>query len=56
MPCVLATLLFAATVSAPSGAPPSETPPGGYWTVGEQREREREPLDGDDELTVGSVL
>jgi hypothetical protein len=32
------------------------TPPGGYWTFAEQHERSREPLDGDDELTIGSVL
>lgn len=60
---LLATVLLAGTTlaaapskTAQSEAPPSEVPPGGYWTLGEQREREREPLDGEDELTVGSVL
>lgn len=39
-------------------APPHDaaSPPGGYWTFAEQHERLREPLDGDDELTIGSVL
>jgi hypothetical protein len=49
---------------APETRPaPVETPvhtdatvPGGYWTFAEQHERSREPLDGDDELTIGSVL
>jgi hypothetical protein len=39
-----------------SETPPLTGPPGGYWTVAEQHERSREPLDGDDELTIGSVL
>ncbi|PRP92363.1 hypothetical protein ENSA5_49940 [Enhygromyxa salina] len=52
MALFVANLLLAGTISAP----PSEAPPGGYWTMGEQREREREPADGDDELTIGSVL
>jgi hypothetical protein len=30
--------------------------PGGYWTLAEQHERSREPPDGEDELTIGSVL
>jgi hypothetical protein len=30
--------------------------PGGYWSVGEQHERSREPLDGEDDLTIGSVI
>jgi hypothetical protein len=54
------TSLHAAAPSPPretvSAAPPSEAPPGGYWSLGEQRERAREPLDGEFELTVGSVL
>jgi hypothetical protein len=39
-------------------APPSEPAPapGGYWSTSEQRERRGEPPDGEDELTVGSVL
>jgi hypothetical protein len=36
--------------------PPPAGPPGGYWTLGEQHERSGEPLDGDDDLTIGSVL
>lgn len=47
-----AALLFATTL-----APPSDPPaPGGYWSVAEQRQRRGEPPDGDDELTIGSVL
>jgi hypothetical protein len=42
------------TVTEPE--PPPAGPPGGYWTVAEQHERESEPLDGEDELTIGSVL
>lgn len=40
-------------------APPAEPPPpapGGYWSMAEQRERRGAPLDGHDELTIGSVL
>jgi hypothetical protein len=47
----------------PAESGPAETPrpaestvPGGYWTIAEQHERSREPPDGDDELTIGSVL
>lgn len=54
----------AATESTPTEIAPTETapasefdgPPGGYWTVAEAHEREREPLDGEDQLTIGSVL
>jgi hypothetical protein len=54
------------TVEPPPAPAPVETPapepapfvgaPGGYWTVGEQHERSREPLDGEDDLTIGSVI
>jgi hypothetical protein len=45
-------LLIATTL-----APPSDpAAPGGYWSTSEQRERRGEPPDGDDELTIGSVL
>ncbi|GEM_PF-4026640 len=39
-------------------APPEPTavPPGGYWTLGESRERETAPLDGEEALTIGAVL
>ena len=43
-------------LASPDGGEPISEPPGGYWTVGEQRERAGEPPDGDDELTIGSVL
>ncbi|HVI04076.1 MAG TPA: hypothetical protein VM869_35535 [Enhygromyxa sp.] len=47
-----AALLLATTL-----APPSDPPaPGGYWSISEQRQRRGEPPDGDDELTIGSVL
>lgn len=46
----------AAPNQAPNPAPEYQTAPGGYRTLGEQREREGEPPDGDDELTIGSVL
>ncbi|MFO7563431.1 MAG: hypothetical protein R6X02_12370 [Enhygromyxa sp.] len=48
--------LCAALVLATTLAPPPDPAPGGYWSVGEQRQRRGEPPDGDDELTVGSVL
>lgn len=40
-------------------APPDPSPalaPGGYWSTSELRERRGEPPDGEDELTIGSVL
>jgi hypothetical protein len=43
-------------VAAEAPSHSAATPPGGYWTFAEQHERSREPLDGDDELTIGSVL
>ncbi|KIG15054.1 hypothetical protein DB30_06086 [Enhygromyxa salina] len=51
---LLATVLFSGTTIA--AAPPTETAPGGYRTLSEQREREGPPRDGEDELTIGSVL
>lgn len=47
--------------SPPAETVPVETPrsteaPGGYWSLAEQHERSREPADGEDELTIGSVL
>ncbi|PRQ04907.1 hypothetical protein [Enhygromyxa salina] len=52
---LFATVLWAGTTIA--AAPPGdEPPPGGYWTLGEQRERQGEPHDGEDELTIGAVL
>lgn len=39
-----------------SPAPPPSGAPGGYWSLGEQRDREPEPKDGEEELTIGSVL
>lgn len=48
-----AALLLFATTLAPPDAPPA---PGGYWSIAEQRQRRGEPPDGDDELTIGSVL
>lgn len=58
MSSLLATVLLAGTIAAAPGdqAPAPSEAPGGYWTISEQRERQREPLDGEDELTVGSVL
>ena len=51
----------ALVVGPPSDKPASEhpssaDPPGGYWTFAEAREREGEPRDGEDELTLGAVL
>jgi hypothetical protein len=43
------------TSVAPEPAPFTGAP-GGYWSVGEQHERSREPLDGEDDLTIGSVI
>lgn len=52
MPGLCGALLIATTL-----APPPDPPaPGGYWSIAEQRERRGEPPDGDDELTIGSVL
>jgi len=48
-----ASLVLAVTIVAP---PPPSEPPGGYWSFGEQHERAGEPQDGEDELTLGSVL
>jgi hypothetical protein len=42
-------------VEPPRPAQTSEAP-GGYWTLAEQHERSRRPPDGEDELTIGSVL
>lgn len=39
-----------------SPAPAPSEAPGGYWSLGEQRDRQREPKDGEEELTIGSVL
>ena len=59
----LATTLAPAPVSpeAQSGvgndsSEPAPSAPGGYWSIAEQRERRGQPPDGDDELTIGSVL
>jgi hypothetical protein len=49
------TTTVEATPPATPETPPPAGPPGGYWTLAEQRES-REPLDGEDELTIGSVL
>lgn len=55
-----ALLLFATTLAPPPDPSADPTPdpsgPGGYWSISEQRERRGEPPDGDDELTIGSVL
>ncbi len=49
--------LLVATMLAPPSDPPASSPaPGGYWSASEQRQRRGEPPDGDDELTIGSVL
>lgn len=49
--------LCAALLLTTTLAPPAPDPaPGGYWSIGEQRQRRGEPPDGHDELTVGSVL
>jgi hypothetical protein len=71
VPGLSAGLLLSATLLAPpqdpsgaarrgaslrlprSGDPPA---PGGYWSTSEQRGRRGTPRDGEDELTVGSVL
>lgn len=47
---MLAGILSVSPAPAPSEAP------GGYWSLGEQRDREPEPKDGEEELTIGSVL
>jgi hypothetical protein len=54
-PAAVETQPVAAESSRPSEAPPPG-PPGGYWTFAEAHEHSGEPLDGDDELTIGSVL
>ena len=51
MPVLLASLLTGLLAQEPNAAPP-----GGYLTIAEVRERQREPLDGEDEITIGSVL
>lgn len=51
MPVLLASLLTGILAQEPSAAPP-----GGYLTIAEARERQREPLDGEDEIMIGSVL
>lgn len=48
--------LLLATMLAPPPAQPDLAAPGGYWSTSEQRQRRGEPRDGDDELTIGSVL
>ena len=53
MALLTASLVLAGTLAAP---PPPAEAPGGYWSVGEQHERARVPKDGDDELTIGSIL
>lgn len=35
---------------------PTPIPPGGYWSLGEARERQGEPPDGEASLSIGSVL
>ena len=55
MPPLATTILLAGTLAA-EPPPPDPAPPGGYWTLGEARERQTEPPDGEDELTIGSVL
>ena len=47
--------LLATTLMAPAAEPPPPAP-GGYWSLGEQRARRSEPPDGEDEITVGSIL
>jgi hypothetical protein len=49
-------MLLAATQATTLAPPPEPAAPGGYWSITEQRERRGEPPDGDDELTIGSVL
>ncbi len=44
------------TTASEQPVPPPAGPPGGYRTLAEAREYEVEPHDGDDELTIGSVL
>jgi hypothetical protein len=51
----LSSVVLVATMVAPASEPPPPAP-GGYWTLGEQRARRGEPPDGDEELTVGSIL
>jgi hypothetical protein len=55
MPGSCAALLLLATTTLAPPDPPSGAP-GGYWSISEQRQRRGEPPDGDDELTIGSVL
>ena len=60
MAAIVASLALAGLLGGPgaSEAPPpgQDEPPGGYWSLSERRERAREPLDGDDELTIGAIL
>ena len=61
MAAIVASLALAGVLGGPGEAQPEPSPtpseaPGGYWSLSEQRERAREPLDGDDELTVGAIL
>jgi hypothetical protein len=51
----LSSVVLVATMLAPASEPPPPAP-GGYWSLGEQRARRGEPPDGDDDLTVGSIL
>ena len=56
-PHVLTIALLATLAAAPQPSDqPSEIPPGGYWTLGEARDRQTEPPDGERALTIGSVL
>lgn len=57
MAAILASLALAGVLGAPGESEPApDEAPGGYWTLSEQRERVREPLDGEEELTVGAIL
>lgn len=58
MPTLTATasgLALLATFAAPPREP-LPAAPGGYWSMSEQRERQTEPDDGEEALTIGSVL
>jgi hypothetical protein len=47
---------LAAILACLAAAPPAvpDTPPGGYWRMGEKRAPE--PLDGQDNLTIGAIM